>query len=81
MSQAFVKLTTDFADETKRDLEFGPLATTAADVETIRTRVKNFDPADVQGLYLSDGGATCTGISAASITVIGKREINLNGDD
>ena len=78
MAKATIKLTTAFADETTRDLEFGPLATTAAGVETIRTRVKNFDPSSVQGLYISDGGSSCTGITAASITVINESEINLN---
>lgn len=78
MAKATISITTAFADETTRVLEFGPLATTAAGVETIRNRVKNFDPTDVQGLYLSDGGATCTGITAAEITVTNETEINLN---
>ena len=78
MSKATLKLTTSFADETKRDLEFGPLSVSAADIETIRTRVKNFDPADVQGIYLSNEGSTCTGITAAHIVVTNETEINLN---
>ena len=77
-AKATISITTAFADETTRTLEFGPLATTAADVETIRTRVKNFDPATINGLYLSDGGATCTGITAAEVVVSNEREINLN---
>lgn len=78
MAKATLKLTTAFADETTRDLEIGPLAVTAAEKETIRTRVKSFDPATVSGIYISDGGANCTGISAASIIVTNETEINLN---
>lgn len=75
MSKAYIKLTTAFADETKRDLEFGPLAVEAAGPSTIKERVKAFNPADVANLYVSDGGASCTAITAASITVTDEREI------
>lgn len=78
MSKATIKLTTAFADETTRDLEIGPLAVSAAGASTIKARVKAFNPADVAGLYISDGGATCTAITAASIIVTDEREINLN---
>ena len=77
MSKAAVKLTMAFADKTTRDLEISPLAPDAADASTIKARVKAFNPADVAGLYISDDGATCTGITAASITVTDEREINL----
>lgn len=78
MSKATIKLTTAFADETTRDLEIGPLAVSAAGASTIKARVKAFNPADVAGFYVSDGGATCTAITAASIIVTDEREINLN---
>lgn len=78
MAKATLNLTFSFADETTRKLELGALTVEAADVETIRTKVKAFDPATVAGLYLSDGGATCTGISAANITITNETEINLN---
>lgn len=78
MSKATIKLTTAFADETTRDLEIGPLAVSAAGASTIKARVKAFNPADVAGLYVSDGGATCTAITAASIIITNEREINLN---
>lgn len=78
MIQATIKLTSTFADDTTRDLEIGPLAVSAATADDIRTRIKNFNPATIQGLYLSDGGATCTGITAASITVTNRTEIALN---
>ena len=78
MSKAAVKLTMAFADKTTRDLEISPLDVSAADASTIKARVKAFNPADIAGIYISDGGATCTGITAASITVTNEREINLN---
>lgn len=78
MSKATIKLTTAFADKTTRDLEFGPLAVSAVPIETIRTRVKAFNPSDVAGVYVSDGGSTCTAITAASILVTNETEINLN---
>lgn len=78
MSQATIKLTTAFADKTTRDLEFGPLAVSAVGASAIRAKVKAFNPADVAGIYISDGGATCTAITAASIIVTNETEINLN---
>ena len=78
MSKAVVKLTTAFADKTTRDLEFGPLNPVTATPATIKERVKAFDPADVAGVYVSDGGASCTAITAASLIVTNETEINLN---
>ena len=78
MSKAIIKLTTAFADETTRDIEIGPLAVSAAAANTIRTRVKAFNPNDVAGVYVSDGGASCTAITAASIITTDETEINLN---
>lgn len=78
MSKATIKLTTAFADETTRDIEFGPLAVSAAGASSIKARVKAFNPADVAGLYVSDGGATCTAITAASVIITNERDINLN---
>lgn len=78
MSKSIIKLTTGFADETTRDLELGPVDSDTAVADTIRARVKAFDPDDVKNLYVSDGGASCTGIIAASIITTNEREINLN---
>lgn len=78
MSQAIIKLTPAFADGTTRDLEIGPLATDTAVANTVRQRVKAFNPSDVANVYVSDGGASCTGITAASILVTDETEINLN---
>lgn len=78
MSKSVIKLTTAFADDSKRDLEIGPLATSAVAANTIRARVQAFNPSAIAGLYLSDGGSTCTGITAASIITTNETEINLN---
>lgn len=77
---AEVKIVTAFADDTSRDIKFGPF--TAADTlpAAIKTRVKAFSPETVRNLYLSEGGATCTGISAASVTEVEVTDINLNAD-
>ena len=47
-------------------------------IETLRTNVKAFDPAAIAGIYISEAGATCTGITAASVFEVEESEINLN---
>lgn len=74
---AVIKMQMAFADDTNRAIELGPFAPTAAAVTNAKTNIKAFDPDDVAGLYLSEGGATCTGVAAASLTVTEKTEINL----
>ena len=75
---AEVKLVYSFADDTARDLKIGPLDTDATLVSTVKTNVKAFDPEDVKNIYLSDAGATCTGITAATVVEVEETEINLN---
>lgn len=75
---AEVKVVTAFADDSTRDLKFGPFTASDTLASAIKTRVKAFNPATVQNLYLSDGGATCTRIAAASVTETEVEEINLN---
>ena len=79
---AFIKLTSSFADETNRVLELGPFDTTATNVtpQQVRANVRTFNTniANIANLYLSDEGASCTGITAASIIVSRENEINLN---
>ena len=78
VSSAKIKLNFGFADDTERPIEIGPFAPTAGAVTNAKTNIKAFDPADVAGLYLSDGGASCTGIVGATITKVSETEINLN---
>lgn len=76
-----MKLTFGFADETTRDLKIGPFKPTDAAITGMKTNAISFnanDVDDIQGLLLSDGGASCTGIVAASYTTVNKRDINLN---
>lgn len=72
MSSASIKLKFDFADESYRRVEWSPLAVDAVEKETVRSAVKSFNSAGVSavaGLYVSDNGANCSGISEASIVV------------
>lgn len=75
-----LKLTFNFADETARNLTLGSFATLTAN--DVRTRVKNFNNniASYGDLYLSDGGATCSGVTAATIVSTTETEINLNDE-
>ena len=72
-----LKIKTAFADEATRDHEFGPFATTAAAITNIKTNIATFNNniENLQGLYLSDGGASCVGITAASIVTATETEI------
>lgn len=76
-----IKLTFNFADETKRNLVLEPFDPTSLDNDDIRTNVMTFNSTElpnVANLLLSDDGASCTGITAALIDTVNKREINLN---
>ena len=81
MATTNIKLSFGFTDETTRDLNIGPFATNAAAVTGAKTNIMAFnsnDVNDVAGLILSDDGASCTGIVAASIITTNETEINLN---
>ena len=66
-----------FADDSTRSIKF-PLNPDNVDSYTLKANVKAFDASNIAGIYLSDGGATCTGISAASLVEVEENEINLN---
>ena len=81
MATSTMKLTFAFEDETKRDISFGPFGQGAAAISGAKTNIKAFNANDVDsvaGLLLSDDGASCTGIIAASIVTVNETEINLN---
>lgn len=71
-----LKIKNAFADESSRDMKFAINPETS--LETLRTNVKAFDPAAIAGIYISEGGATCTGIAAATVLEVEENEINLN---
>ena len=73
-----IKVNFGFGDETARQVEIGPFAVDAAAITNAKANIKAFDPATVQGLYLSDGGATCTGVVSATVVTTEDTEINLN---
>lgn len=79
-SSGKIKIDFGFADETARKIELGPFAVDAAAITDAKTNIKAFDPADVQGIFLSDGGATCTGVTAATVVTTEETEINLNAE-
>ena len=79
-AQATIKLTTAFADSETRVVEIGPFATTAAAVTNAKTNIATFNEniSDLAGLYISDGGANCTGITDAEVIVKSETVYNLN---
>ena len=80
--KAIIELTNSFADETTRKLELGPFDTDAAVAHSMALKANvaavNSDVSVIASTYLSEGGASFTGITAASITITNEREINLN---
>jgi len=76
-----IKLTLGFTDDSTRNLNIGPFATDAAALTGAKANIMAFNDNDVttiQGLILSDGGASCTGIVDAHIITVDETEINLN---
>ena len=76
-----IKLTFGYADETKRDFTIGPFATNASAISGAKANIISFNENEldsVKNLLLSDDGATCTGIIAASIISVTETDINLN---
>lgn len=73
-----IKITNSFADDTTRDLKFTGLDPTSAAFTDAKTRIKAFNPSAIAGVYLSDGGASYTGITAATLTKITENPYNLN---
>ena len=72
-----LKIRASFTDETSRDHEFGPFATDAAAITNIKNNIKTFNNniSELEGLYISDVGASCIGITAASIITSTETEI------
>ena len=73
-----IKIVNQFADDSTRTLEFGPFDPTSAAFTNAKTNIKNFDPSDIANIYLSDGGSSYTGITAATLTVLEETPFNLN---
>ena len=72
------KIQNNFADESTRNLEFGPFGDGVINSETLRTNAKTFDVDAISNTYLSDSGAKFTGIGGVTIFETDEREINLN---
>lgn len=80
-TQSEINLVFDYADQTSRKFVIGPYGTmTSSETAAVKASVKNFNStelAEVAGLMLSVDGASCTGISAASITTKSTKDFNL----
>lgn len=74
---AELKIKNGFADDSARDLKF-PLNPDTVNIETIRANAKAFNPAPIANIYISEGGASCTGIVGATLFETEENEINLN---
>ena len=80
MAQATMKLTTSFADSDTRVVELGPFDPNSDAITNAKTNIATFNTnvGSLSGLYISDGGANCTGITAAEIIVKNETVYNLN---
>ena len=81
MATSTLKLKFGYTDETTRDVKIEPFATNAAAIQGAKANIISFNANDVPsvaGLLLSDNGASCTGIVAASIITSNVTDINLN---
>lgn len=73
-----IKITNAFADDTTRQIEFSGIDPESAAFTGAKARIKAFDPSTIASVYLSDGGASYTGITAATLTEVTERIFNLN---
>lgn len=79
-STATIKLTTAFADSDTRVVELGPFDPNSDAITNAKTNIATFNTniGSLSGLYISDGGANCTGITDAEIIVKNETVYNLN---
>lgn len=76
-----IKLTFGYEDQTTRNLNLGPYATTSTAISGAKANIISFNTNDVnsiKSLLLSDDGASCTGIVDAHILTSEVTEVNLN---
>ena len=72
------KIVNAFADDSTRDLEFGPFDSDTVNIETLRTAIKNFDAGAISDTYIADSGSGFASIQAATVVEVTENEINLN---
>lgn len=73
-----IKLVNQFADDSTRAIELGPIDVTSASFINAKTNIKAIDPSAIASIYLSEEGASYTGVAAATLTEIETTEFNLN---
>lgn len=74
-----IKIENSFADNTKRKMTIGNFADNSAAVNptTVKSNIRNINSntSDIANLYLSEGGASFTGITYAEIYIETQTEI------
>lgn len=75
---SYVKMKFGFADETNRDFEMGPFATSALSGAKAAIKSLKNDLSPIATKYVSTGGASCVSILDAYIITENVTEINLN---
>ena len=81
MASSKIKMTYGYEDGSTREVSLEPFALTAAALTNAKTNIKAFNSTgidNVKDVFLSDEGASCTGILTASIITSNRQEINLN---
>lgn len=77
-----IKLVNSFGDDTTRDIEFAGLDSDCAVLtpNVLRQRIKDLNSVTsaFEAFYISDGGASFTAVTAATITKITETDINLH---
>ena len=73
-----IKLVNQFADDSTRAVELGPIDVTSDAFVNAKANIKAIDPSTIASVYLSDNGASYTGVAAATLVEIETTEYNLN---
>lgn len=81
MATGTIKIVNQFADDTTRAIEFTGIDPESSAFTQAKSRIKAFDPSSIANIYLSDGGASYTGITAATLVEVTETNFNLNDID
>ena len=76
-----IKLVNQFADDSTRAIELSPIDVTSDAFINAKTNIKAIDPSTIAGIYLSEDGASYTGVAAATLVEIETTDFNLNDVD
>ena len=76
-----IKLVNQFADDSTRAIELSPIDVTSDAFVNAKTNIKAINPSTIAGIYLSEDGASYTGVAAATLVEIETTDFNLNDVD